>query len=210
MGVFDEIPDYSPNFVDPSPNKGYLDQVDSNYNRSNRPTSDFRDELNQDVKQKSNLLGPSQDPANPESEALNARGNQIYNSEINRMMRRSEPLAVDRKMNLQTQNLDQRAALYQNAQTRAMHNWKQISFQREAAITQEATRRQLYASIFGGLGSVGGAFAAKGLYNAARPTPTEGHVSANNGQDIFNRAPGSATPYSFNSENFGEIVGSGE
>ena len=86
--------------------------------------------------------------------------------------------AVDRQNQLQTQDVANRAAIFSNAQSRATIAYQQISFQREAAIQQEISRRTLYAQLFGGIGFVGGAFAASALYNAKHPSPSEQKISA--------------------------------
>ena len=162
-----------------SQSPGSLDRLYNQSAYASRPTSQFTNELNANVASKSNLLGPSH-PNDPQADAMSARSRQIYNSSLNGIMKSAEPIAVDRQIRLQQQDTDNRADVYRTAQSRSHLNFQQVAKQREFAITQEAIRRELISSIFQGVGTIGGMFAAKGLYNATHQNPKldSGNTSA--------------------------------
>lgn len=204
---------YSPIQVDSTP--GSFSNVYNQSSYANRPTGQFQNENNYNVEEKSNLMGPS-NGNDPTSDALSSRAKQLYNSNVHRIMQQGAPQAVQRQTQLQAQDVNNRAALYSNAQSRDTLNFQQISFQREAAITQEATRMQLLGQIFQGVAVVGGMFAAKGLYNARHPVAgvegTGGFQMGSNQTGFDPNATGSfqSSPVgglSYNSPHFGSIGG---
>lgn len=208
--LIDDLPQYQPTPVTPAP-QSYADQVAASTARANQPVSQFQDQLNQGVKSESNLMGPSSDPSNPQSDALGSRANQIYQSQVNQVNRSALPQAVNRQNQLQTQNLDYLSASYANTQSRAMLAWQQTAYQRQAAISQEMIKRELYGSLFKGVGAVGGMFLAKGLHNVNNPSASEvspGGGFSSNGVGSFDApSPGSSVPNSYSSANLGTIGG---
>lgn len=174
-----DLDPYSPIQISAAPDQEYTDSVQRQSDVASRPTQDFQSDINRNI-DKSNLFGPK-NPSDPQSDALSARGRQIYNSHVNAMAKQSQLQATDRQIGLEDQDVDNRAAVYANRQSRAQLNYQQTSFQRESAIAQEAMRRDLLSQIFGGLGKSAGVLAAKGVYNARNPSPTEVIGSTNGG-----------------------------
>lgn len=168
--MMNPLPAYQPVVTGPT-DQNYSDTVQNNTAYANRPASSFQSDLNQNVKEQSNLMGP-RNPQDSNSEAMNARADQLYSSQVNNLMKQSQNAGVARQNQLQSMSIDQQAALYTNLQSRANINWQQLAYQRQAAIVQEANRRALYAGLFGGIGSLLGAGAA-GLANARTTSPTE-------------------------------------
>jgi len=179
MGIFDDIEAYSP-VTGGSISQNYQDSVQNQADRASRPTSSFQQESNQNVAEKSNLMGPKNEQ-DPESAALSSRANQIYGSAVNNMTRNSEVNAVNRQTRLQGQSMDNYAAIFSNAQSRAQITYQQVAYQREAALNQEINKRNLFSSIFGGVAGVGGAVAANVMHNARQSSPIE--TAMNNSMD---------------------------
>lgn len=220
MGEFDnassELPQYKPVTIR-GVKSSYEDLVDRNSNRAMRPTQEFQSEINEGVKEQSNLLGPS-NPESPELSALQARSRQIQDSAVSQMMRQSASQAVDRQNQLQGKSIDQQAALFANAQQRAQIHYKQVTFQRQAAIQQEVIKRQLYGELFGGAFKAAAMIASAGISSASnkdpvesgggmglgssRSTPDNGVGSFNHDQSMTDQAFGT----SYNSK-FGKIGG---
>jgi len=162
--------DYKPTLI-PGANQDYLTGVSKMNDYAGRDVSEFQNDLNQGVKEQSNLMGPSDDQ-NPESQALNARANQMYQGQLANMTRNSIAPAMQRKMGLQSNAIDNQAAEYTNQQSRMAMQYQQTAFKRQAALTQAGIQSQLMNNIFQGVG-FGGAWAAKGLVSAANPSPIE-------------------------------------
>lgn len=168
-------PNYDPSAYHPKDvpgiNANYSSAVHNLQNYANRSTGEFQNDLNQGVREQSNLMGPSQGQ-DPESQALSARANQYYNSHLNQMTRNSVVPATQRQIGLQGNAIDNNAALYSNYQSRQALQYQQVSYKREAAITDAGIRYQMMNSIFQGVGFAG-AFAAKGLYNVMKKSASE-------------------------------------
>lgn len=155
----------------PKTNPGFEQQVQQMQDYSGRSPQQFQQDINQGIDQ-SNLMGPS-DQNNPEDQALSARGNQIYQSQMSQLTRNSVVPAAQRKVQLQSNQIDNQAALYSNYQQRMQMAYQQASFQRQSAITQAGIQYQAYNSMFQGVGFAGG-WALKGLFNATNKAPSEG------------------------------------
>lgn len=169
MGFLDSMPDYEATQIpDRSPD---LDQALANNTAlANENPGAYADKLNYGI-EKSNLF--DNHPENPQSVALSARAKQYYDTNVNQVKSHATPMAAERQSSMQLANVDQHAANFSNRQSRASINFKEVTFQRGAAIQQEANRRVLLTSLFGGLGKVGGALIAQGAWNANHRTPTE-------------------------------------
>lgn len=172
MSLLYDIDPYNPLDV-PGESQSYQDAIKNVSDLAEQPYSVHQDKLNKDIYEKSNLLAASKSQTDPESEALQARAKQMHTSDVNQMTRRSLSPAVDRQAQLQTQDVNNRAARFQNAQTRLQIAYQQASFQRESAMNQEISKRNLYAQLFGGIGFVGAVAAASSMYNTKHKTPLE-------------------------------------
>lgn len=177
--------------------------------RSGRSLGTFTQEANEGL-DKSNLMGPSAGGQDSQTQALQNRANQIYQSQRNQLERTAEMGAADRKFGLQKQDAQNQAAIYDNTQKRAEINYKQVAYARASAIQQESMRKQLVANIFGGAAGVIGAGAGM-LMNANQPATYEQRPGGFQGGapqgGNFNYSQGQMSPDSFQSAYFGKIGG---
>ncbi len=144
--------------VSEKPTNGWLDQ----YKESNRMAYDqpaYQARMMDGVKEKADLMGPS-DPQNPEADALSARGRQIYSSSLNQLARASIPKSILDTTNLQTQDVNNRSAIYSNIQARAQINYKETLIKREHALGVAIMQRELYGSLFTGIAKTTGSVTA--------------------------------------------------
>lgn len=165
--------DYNPVDI-PQINPEYQQQTQQMQDYATRPSSSFQADINQNL-DKSNLMGPSENES-PESQALNARARQNYNSQMTQLTRNSVAPAMQRKVGWEANQIDNNAALFSNMQSRMAMQYQQAQFQRQSAIVQAGMQYQMYNSIFKGVGFAGG-WAAKGLFHASNPAPTETNIN---------------------------------
>lgn len=168
--------------------------AEKTYQNTADDTSGYASALNNGVASESNLLGP-QDESTPANQALSARANQIYQSNVNKIARQAQPMATQATTQLQTQDLAHRAAMYSNEQSQAQINFQQAAFQRSAAIQMANMKNQMYNALFGGVAQIGGAGMAMissggGESPAVSPTAPAPVSYANPGGGIYGQAAG--------------------
>ena len=172
MGLLGGIDPYKPVQVDPNASQGYQQAFDTAQNAALKPASSYQQDINQNVKEQSNLMGPS-DSDTPFNSALDSRARQSYESSVNRMANNSVIPAAQRQDSQYGTAMQNQAAMFQNFQTRSQLNWQQISYQRSAAIQNAAMNQQLLGQLCGGAGSIAGGALAQAQWNAKNPLPTE-------------------------------------
>lgn len=152
---------------------------------ANRPRSSYVEAINKNVGAGAQLLGPS-NPDDPTSSALNARAKQMYETNLNATLKNAAPNAQVMKMNMQQNDINNRAALYTNAQSRAQLNYQQIAYQRQFAVQQAMQQRQMLSSIFEGTATVA-TFAGVMAFKGGQQNPVENIPQTNpTGQNIQN------------------------
>jgi hypothetical protein len=107
-------------------------------------------------------MGPSNDQ-DPEAQALSQRAVQYYNSNLTQVARSAIPKSIAAQTKLQSQDINTRAAIYADMQSRAQINYHEAILQREQTLGMAIMQRDLYGSLFGGLAKVGGSVAAAAI-----------------------------------------------
>lgn len=162
----------------------------------------YQERLNAGVDSQSSLMG-GQGDEDAQSSALSARASQYYKSSLNQLARSSVPESIAATTKLQTQDINNRAAIYSDIQTRAQINYKETLMRREQALGVAIMQRDLYGSLFGGFAKLGGSVAAAALSSSKDQTASANYYSSQLQQPEF----GSSSPFATDSVPQGPDLG---
>lgn len=205
---------YSPLKLQVEPNQALQEHVHRKREESLKPHHEIHEDLMEGIHEEHPFRKPPQavqlKGGNQESpyahQALSHRASHFYNNAIHDLVNRSKYESHLHSLQRQRTAIQDASDEYQIYQGRLNLHYQQVSFQREAAIMEETNRRQLLSGLFQGAGAIGGAFAAKGIYNARHQTPFEspGLGSPAGGQFVYQDS-GALAPSGYNSRYFGRL-----